>query len=85
MDRAAVLVAVGSVLLIAGLLMPTVLISESRECMELNPPSESPPACEEYVTNDEVSPNQFRFPTILTGFVVGVVGVSLWGLDISGD
>jgi hypothetical protein len=82
MDRAKVLVAVGSVVLIAGLLMPAVFVNETRECVEYNLPDEPGPGCEEYVGERDVSANPLRLPTILAGFVVGTVGASLWGLDL---
>jgi len=81
MDRAKILVVVGSVLLIAGLLMPAVFVNETQECVEFNLPDEPGPACEQYVNNRDVSANPLRLPTILAGFVVGTVGVSLWGID----
>ena len=82
MRRAKILVIVGIIVFVGGLLMPAVFVTEKQGCAEYNSPDEDGSACAQPETGQNVGPNPFRGPTIATGFVIGIVGISLWGLDL---
>lgn len=80
MRRGPILLGVGVFLFVVGLMMPVVFTSDTTHCVEHDIDGDDV-TCERTAERTSASGNPLRLPTIATGFVVGVVGVSIWGMD----
>lgn len=79
MKRHHLLVIVGVAILVAGIMSPLFLTTDQNECIEPYVDDDGGMACTETV--EKKQPNIFRLPMISVGFVVSIVGVSIWGMD----
>jgi hypothetical protein len=80
MERASLLIIVGVLLLGIGISMSPTNTTTSTSCSDYDIGADEV-SCEGTSVTKETSRNQLKYPTMAVGFVVGIVGFSIAGME----